>query len=107
LEALQLATDDVTGALNAWGDTLVAHLQDIPMRAREVALHGVRHGADVALAIAQLHSGYDLRSVEPGLPEGEDFDNYHDLVEDFEGGGDAVVNITSAEGVVNNIFFGP
>jgi hypothetical protein len=45
LEALQLATDDVTGALNAWGDTLVAHLQDIPMRAREVALHGVRHGS--------------------------------------------------------------
>jgi hypothetical protein len=31
---------------------LVARLQDVPVRAREVALHGVSHGAAVALAIA-------------------------------------------------------
>jgi hypothetical protein len=52
LEALQLAADDTAGALNAQGDTLVARLQDIPMHARDVALHDVCHGAAVAMAIA-------------------------------------------------------
>ena len=45
-------TNDAVDALNAWGDVLVAYLQDAPVRAREVALHGVYHGAAVALAIA-------------------------------------------------------
>jgi hypothetical protein len=66
LEALQLVVDDAVGALNARGDILAARLQDIPVRAREVALRDVRHGATVALAIAQVRSGQDLRSVEPG-----------------------------------------
>jgi hypothetical protein len=34
--------NDATNTLNAWGDTLVACLQDVPIRAREVALHDVR-----------------------------------------------------------------
>jgi hypothetical protein len=89
------------------GDTLVAHLQDIPVRAREVALHGARRGATVALAIAQVCSGHDLRLVEPGFPEGEALDDYQDLVEDFEGASDAMANITSAEEVINNVFLGP
>jgi hypothetical protein len=85
----------------------VAHLQDIPVRAREVALHGARRGATVALAIAQVCSGHDLRLVEPGFPEGEALDDYQDLVEDFEGASDAMANITSAEEVINNVFLGP
>jgi hypothetical protein len=39
-------------------------VQDIPVRAREVATHGVRYGADVALAAAQLHSGHELHHLE-------------------------------------------
>jgi surfactin synthase thioesterase subunit len=67
LEALQLAVGDATGALNARGDTLEDRLQDIPMHAREVALHGVRRGAVVALEIAQVRSRHDLHLVEPSL----------------------------------------
>jgi hypothetical protein len=47
-----LAANDATDALNAQGDVLVARLQDVSTRVREVALHGVRHGATIALAIA-------------------------------------------------------
>lgn len=61
LEALQEAAGDATSALNARGDTLEARLQDVPMRAREVALHGVRRGAAVALTMAQMRSRHDLR----------------------------------------------
>jgi hypothetical protein len=39
--------------------------------------------------------------------EGEDRDDYQDLVEDFEGAGDVVATITSAEEVVNNVFLSP
>jgi hypothetical protein len=38
------------------------------MCATEVALHGIRRGAAVTLAIAQVHLGHDLRLVEPGFP---------------------------------------
>jgi hypothetical protein len=102
-----LAVGDTTSALNAWGDTLEVCLQDVPVHAREVALHGVHHGAAVALAIAQVCSGHDLRLVEPSFPEGENPDDYWDLVDDFEGAGAAVANITSAEKVMNNVFLGP
>ena len=45
--------------------------------------------------------------VEPGFPEKENPDDYQDLVDDFEGAGAAMVNITSAKEVVNNFFLGP
>jgi hypothetical protein len=52
LEALQVVAGDAAGALKPRDDTLEVRLQDIPVSAREVALHGVCHGATVALAIA-------------------------------------------------------
>jgi hypothetical protein len=80
-----LAAGDASSALNARGDTLEARLQDVPMCAREVALHGIRRGAAFTLAIAQVHSGHDLRLVEPGFPEAKNPDDYPKLVDDFEG----------------------
>jgi len=38
----------------------VVHLYDVPNHAREVALHGVRHGAAMALAIVQARSSHEL-----------------------------------------------
>jgi hypothetical protein len=102
-----LAAGDASSALNAQGDTLEVCLQDVPISAREVALHGVCHGATVALAIAQVCSSHDLHLVEPGFPEEENLDDYQDLVDDFKGVDAVVVNITSAEEVVNNVFLGP
>lgn len=71
-----MAADDAVSALNAWGDTPVACLQDIPMRAKEVALHSVCYGATIALAIASVRSGPDLHSVEAGFSEGKVLDDY-------------------------------
>jgi hypothetical protein len=34
-------------------------------------------------------------------------DDHHELVEDFTDHADAMANTTSAEGIVNNIFFSP
>jgi hypothetical protein len=107
LDALQLAAGDASSALNTRGDTLEARLQDVPVRAREVARHGVRHGAVVALAIAQARSGHDLHSVEPSFPEEENPDDYHDLVDDFKGAGVVVVNITAVKEAMNYVFLGP
>jgi len=52
LEDLQLAASDASSALNARDNTLESRLQDVPVRAREVALHGVRHGVAIIMAIA-------------------------------------------------------
>jgi hypothetical protein len=54
------------------------------MCAREVALHGVCRVAAVALPIAQVRLGQDLRLVEPSFLEEEDLDDYQDLEDDFE-----------------------
>lgn len=58
LEVLQLAANNATRALNAQADLVVSHLQDIPMRVGEITLHGVRHGAAVALMIALVNTGH-------------------------------------------------
>ena len=52
--------EHATGFVNARGTVPVVCLHDIMNRVREVALHGVRHGATMALASAQVHSGHEL-----------------------------------------------
>jgi hypothetical protein len=74
------------------------------VRTEEIALHSVRHGATVALMTAQVNSGHELRWLQPSFASGDD---HHELVEDFTGHADAMVNTTSVEGIMNNIFFGP
>ena len=54
LESLQLAANMAVDAVNAWGSPIAAHLQDVPVRVWEIALHGVRHGAAMALTMAQV-----------------------------------------------------
>lgn len=82
------------------------HLEDIPACAREIALHRVCHGAVVALAAAQVQSGHELRTVELGFPMADDLDDHDALIEDFADAAAAVVDITSADSIVN-VFLGP
>ena len=77
------------------------------MRAREVAVHSVRHGVAITLAIAQVCSWHHLHPLQPGFPDGEDPDNYQELVDNFEGAAEAVAHITPAEVIVNRVFFSP
>ena len=60
LESLRSATDYAAQSINARGVVPVVCLHDILNHVREIALHGVHRGAAVALAVAQVHSGYKL-----------------------------------------------
>ena len=83
LESLHLAVDHATGFVNARGAVPVVRLYDIPNCIREVALCGVRHGAVMALAAAQVHSGHDLWLLPHGAPATGYPRDYESLVEDF------------------------
>ena len=73
----------MAGFVNARGAILVVRLHDIPNHVREVALHGVCHGAAMALATAQARSGHNLRLLPHGfLAVAHPRDHEH-LVEDF------------------------
>ena len=67
LESLRLATEHVVGFINARGAIPVVRLHNILNHVREVALHGVRHGAAMALASAQAHSSHELRFLPHGF----------------------------------------
>ena len=71
------------GFVNARGAVLVVHLHDIPNHVRKVALHGVRHGAAMALAAAQAHSGHNLRLLPHDFPDAAHPGEHERLVEDF------------------------
>ena len=60
LESLRSAVDHVVGFVNARGAVPVVRLHDILNRVREIALHGVCHGAATVLAIAQACSSQNL-----------------------------------------------
>ena len=72
LESHQLAANAAADVVNSWGSHIDARLQDLPARVQEIALHGVRHGAAVALTTAQVQTGYELHAMETGFPMGDD-----------------------------------
>ena len=59
----------MAGFVNARGAVPVVRSHDIPNRIREVALHGVRHGAARALATAQARSSHNLQLLPHGFPD--------------------------------------
>ena len=96
LESLQLAANVATDVVNARGSSIAACLQDVPVHVWEIALHGVRHGAAVALTAAQVQTGYELHAMEIGFPMGDGPREHEDLLEEFTMAVEAVVDITSA-----------
>ena len=73
-----------------------AHLGDRP--------HSVHHGAAMALATTQVQIGHDLRTMEPGFLMGDDPDVHEDLIKDSEDTTTAIMDIASAQDVVNRVF---
>ena len=104
LESLQLAVNVVVHAINARGSLINACLHDVLAHVQEIALHGVRHGAAVALTVAQVQTGYELHAMETGFPVGDGLEEHEDLLEEFTIVAEAVVDITSAQDVVNKVF---
>ena len=92
--------------MNARGDTIAARLQDIPNLIREVAGHGVRHGAAVALATAQFENDHDLLQIEPFhfLLGSEDWWNFEELADDMEMAAAAISEDVNIEAVIGNVF---
>ena len=85
----------------------MVRLYDIPNRVREVALHGVRHSAAIALAAAQAHSGCNLRLLPHGFPDAMHPEDHERLTEGFLGAASSVAFSTLADDIVGKVFSGP
>jgi len=104
LESLQLAANAAVDAINARGSLIDARLRNVPARVQDVALHGVRHGAAVALIVAQVQTGHELHAMETGFPMGDGPEEHEDLLKEFVMEAEAIVDITSTQDVVNKVF---
>ena len=89
-----MAMEHATGFVNARGAISVVRLHDIPNHVREVALHGVRHGAAMALASAQADSGHELQFLPHGFPATAHPRDYECLIEDFFSAANSVAFIS-------------
>ena len=85
----------------------MVRLYDVPNHVREVALHGVRHGAIMALASAQVHSGHELRFLPHGFPATVHLGDHERLIEDFFSVANSVAFISHADDIIAKVFFGP
>lgn len=82
-------------------------LQDVPNRVREIASHGIRHGAATALATVQTRYGRDLYHLQPVIPEGEDaIRDFNDLLDYLGGAVEAIAEEISSDAVTFKVFQG-
>ena len=52
----------------------------------------------------QVQTGYELHAMETGFPMGDGLEEHEDLIEEFVVTAKAIVDITSAQEVVNKVF---
>ena len=107
MESLRSAADHAAGFVNARGAIPVVRLHDILNHVREVALHGVRHGAATVLAAAQACSGQNLQLLPHGFPDAAYPGEQERLVEDFMSVANSVAFNTLADDIVGKVFLGP
>ena len=58
----------------------------------------------MALTAAQVQTGYELHAMETGFPMDDGPEEHEDLMEEFVVAAEAIVDITSAQDVVNKVF---
>ena len=104
LESLRLAANATVDVVNARGPLTNARLHDVPARVQEIAVHDVRHGAAVALTVAQVQIGHELHTMDTSFPMGDGPEEHEDLLKEFVMAAKAIVDITSAQDVVNKVF---
>ena len=104
MQLLQLAANAAMDVVNAQGSLINARLHDVLAHVQEITLHNIHHGAAVALTAAQVQTGYELHAMETGFPMGDGLEEHEDLLEEFIMAMEAIVDITSAQDVVNKVF---
>ena len=104
LESLQLAANTAADAVNARGSLINARLHDILAHVQEIALHGIHHGASMALTAAQVQTRYELHAMETSFPMGDGPEEHEDLLKEFVVTAEAIMDITSTQDVVNKVF---
>ena len=104
MESLRSAADHAAKFVNARGIVPVVRLHDIPNHVREVALHGVHHGAAMALAAAQARLGHNLRLLPYGFLDTVHPGEHERLVEDFMSAANSVAFNTLADDIVGKVF---
>ena len=102
-----MAAEHAAGFVNARGTVPMVRLHDIPNHVREVTLHGVRHGAAMALASAQVHSGHELQFLPHGFPAVAHPGDCERLIEDFFNAANSVAFISQADDIVAKVFSNP
>ena len=106
LESLRSTANHATGFVNARGVVPVVRLHDILNCVREVALHGVHHGAATALAAAQACSGQNLQHLPHGFLDAAYPGEHERLVEDFMSIANSIAFNTLADDIVSKVFPG-
>ena len=99
--------DYATGFVNAMGVVSAARLHDVSNHVREIALDGVCHGTAVALAMAQVRSGCELRLLPHGFPATDRPEDLEILIRDFSNTADTIAFSSPAIDIVNKVFLGP
>ena len=82
----------------------VVRLYNIPNYVREVALHGVRHGVAMALAVAQARSGHKLRLLPHGFRGTKHPEDHERLVEDLFDAANYIALASQADDIVIKVF---
>ena len=67
-------------------------------------MHGAHRGAIVILAVVQTLFGNDLRTLHPIFPEGEEREEFEELVDDLDIVAIAIAEDVSIDSVISNIF---
>ena len=58
----------------------------------------------VALATAQVQTGHELHTMETGFPMDDGSEEHEEWIEDFVNAMEAIMDIASAQDVVNRVF---
>ena len=54
--------------------------------------------------MVQVETGYELHTMETGFSMGDGPKEHEELIEDFVDAAEAIMDITSARDVINNVF---
>jgi hypothetical protein len=106
LDQLKTLVKQLADKVHAPGNTPAERLAVVEDRVDEVAVHGIRLGTTLGLATMATHTGVDY-SIQPrGFQGGEpeDLDEIEVILERLDGHGDAIVELTHPQSVLNRLF---